>query len=42
MAEHNDLGKWGEDLAADYLQRKGYMILERDWKAVIVTWILSH
>ncbi len=33
MAEHNDLGKWGEDLAADYLQRKGYMILERDWKS---------
>lgn len=33
MAEHNDLGKWGEDLAADYLQRKGYVILERDWKS---------
>ena len=33
MAEHNDLGKWGEDLAAGYLQRKGYVILERDWKS---------
>ena len=33
MAEHNDLGKWGEDLATDYLQRKGYVILERDWKS---------
>ena len=33
MAEHNDLGKWGEDLAADYLQRKGYVILERDWRS---------
>ena len=33
MAEHNDLGKWGEDLAVDYLQRKGYVILERDWRS---------
>lgn len=33
MAKHNDLGKWGEDIAADYLQRKGYVILERDWKS---------
>ena len=24
---------WGEDLAADYLQRKGYTIIERDWKS---------
>ncbi|MGI6222843.1 MAG: YraN family protein [Prevotella sp.] len=31
MAEHNDLGKYGEDLAADYLQSKGYIILARDW-----------
>ena len=33
MAAHNELGKWGEDLAADYLQRRGYEILERDWKS---------
>ena len=33
MAEHNDLGKWGEQVAVDYLQRKGYEILERDWKS---------
>ena len=33
MAAHNELGKWGEDLAADYLQRKGYTIIERDWKS---------
>ena len=32
MAEHNDLGKWGEDEAALFLERKGYIILERDWK----------
>jgi putative endonuclease len=31
MAEHNDFGKWGEDYAADYLQKKGYILLERDW-----------
>ena len=33
MAEHNELGKWGEDIAAGYLQDKGYVILERDWKS---------
>ena len=33
MAAHNELGKWGEDCAADYLQRMGYTILERDWKS---------
>ena len=33
MAAHNELGKWGEDLAADYLQHKGYTIIERDWKS---------
>lgn len=32
MAEHNDLGKWGEDVAADYLIRKGYTVKERDWR----------
>ena len=33
MAAHNELGKWGEELAAEYLQEKGYVILERDWKS---------
>ena len=32
MAEHNDLGKWGEDEAALYLEDEGYTIVERDWK----------
>lgn len=32
MAEHNELGKWGEDEAACYLQDAGYVIVERDWK----------
>jgi putative endonuclease len=31
MAEHNEFGKKGEDIAADYLQKKGYKILERNW-----------
>ncbi len=33
MAAHNELGKWGEDLATEYLQKKGYEIIERDWKS---------
>ena len=33
MAAHNELGKWGEDLASDYLEQKGYTIMERDWKS---------
>lgn len=32
MAQHNDTGKWGEELAADYLLDKGYDIVERDWR----------
>ena len=32
MAENNDLGKWGEDKAAAFLVRQGYVILERDWR----------
>ena len=32
MALHNDLGKQGEQLAAEYLKRKGYKVLERNWK----------
>lgn len=31
MAEHNDLGKWGEKVAVDYLHRNGYTIRECDW-----------
>lgn len=32
MAEHNEVGNWGEDMAAEYLVKKGYYIRERDWK----------
>jgi putative endonuclease len=31
MAEHNDLGKLGEELAVEYLQKDGYAILETNW-----------
>lgn len=31
MAAHNELGKWGEELAAQLLRDKGYTIVERDW-----------
>jgi putative endonuclease len=31
MAEHNEFGRKGEDIAAEYLQKKGYRILERNW-----------
>ena len=33
MAAHNELGRWGEDLATEYLQQHGYRIIERDWKS---------
>ena len=33
MAAHNELGKWGEEMAAAYLQQKGYRIIERDWRS---------
>ncbi len=31
MAEHNDLGKEGEDAACNYLITQGYTILHRNW-----------
>ena len=31
MAQHNELGKIGEQLAAAYLSKKGYAILERNY-----------
>lgn len=33
MARHNETGKWGEDIAVDYLRRQGYTLLERDWRS---------
>jgi putative endonuclease len=31
MADHNDLGKLGEDLAAKHMLSEGYKILDRNW-----------
>ncbi len=31
MAEHNELGKKGENLAVEFLQKEGYKILDRNW-----------
>ena len=31
MAEHNDLGKLGEELAVEFLEKNGYSILETNW-----------
>lgn len=32
MAEHNDLGHWGEQKAAEYLEHNGLRIVERNWR----------
>ncbi len=32
MADHNELGKAGEDAAAEYLANIGYKIVERNWR----------
>ncbi|NNT70936.1 YraN family protein [Flavobacterium sp. IMCC34852] len=31
MAKHNELGKLGEELAVDFLQKNGYTVLETNW-----------
>lgn len=33
MAFHNDIGKTGEEMAAEYLMSKGYAICERNWRS---------
>ena len=32
MAEHNTLGQQGEAIALDYLKKKGYTILAKNWR----------
>lgn len=32
MAEHNEIGKAGENIAANHLEKSGYRILERNWR----------
>ncbi|MBD5422733.1 MAG: YraN family protein [Bacteroides sp.] len=33
MAQHNDIGKWGEQLARDYLVSQGYAIFESNLRS---------
>lgn len=33
MAEHNELGKEGEETAVRFLNEKGYTILHRNWRS---------
>lgn len=32
MAQHNDVGRLGEDLAAAYLEQQGYTVIARNWR----------
>ena len=32
MAEHNNIGRWGEQKAAEYLEQHGFRIIWRDWR----------
>lgn len=32
MAQHNELGKKGEQLAIDFLVKKGFAIVEKNWR----------
>ncbi|MCL6462371.1 putative endonuclease [Flavobacterium micromati] len=31
MAKHNELGKLGEEMAVEFLQKEGYKIVETNW-----------
>lgn len=33
VAEHTQLGIWGENIAANYLSDRGYIIMERNWQS---------
>ena len=36
MAEHNDTGKRGEELARRYLEEQGFAIVETNWANSII------
>lgn len=33
MAKHNEVGKWGEELACQELIKMGFSIVERNWRS---------
>lgn len=33
MAAHNDFGARGEELALEYLRKKGYEVMDRNWRS---------
>ena len=33
MKNKNEFGKWGEDVAVEYLKKKGFTLLYRNWRA---------
>ncbi|MBQ9637102.1 MAG: YraN family protein [Prevotella sp.] len=33
MSKHNETGQWGEQQAVAYLQKKGYVIRDRNWRS---------
>lgn len=35
MAEHNEIGKIGEDLAATFLMKQGFIIIERNYRVKV-------
>jgi putative endonuclease len=35
MRHKDELGRWGEDVAADHLRRSGLIVLERNWRCPI-------
>lgn len=32
MAAHNETGKWGERVAVRYMEKRGYVIRDTDWR----------
>ena len=32
MARHNEFGKWGEEVAVNYMREHGFEILARNWR----------
>ena len=41
MAEHNELGKLGEEMAVEFLRENGYTILETNWTFIYQCYICN-